>query len=103
MAAGIVACDLADAGFEILPVTVEYPYDTPFGREVTFPYGFQTPLEVELSFVNKLLGADLSVDQAQAALKKAGVFSRHEGGTLTVFPPPYRNDFFIPSTSSRKS
>jgi phenylalanyl-tRNA synthetase beta chain len=93
LAASIMACDLADSGFEILPVTVEYPYDTPFGRQVTFPYAFQTPVEVELEYVNKLLGVNLIGDQAQTALKKAGVFSRYGNGVLTVFPPPYRNDF----------
>jgi phenylalanyl-tRNA synthetase beta chain len=96
LAASIVACDLADLGFEILPVTVEYPYDTPFGREVTFPYQFQVPVDVELEYVNRLLGVNLIGDQAQRALKKAGVFSRYENGVLTVFPPPYRNDFLHP-------
>jgi phenylalanyl-tRNA synthetase beta chain len=96
LAASIVACDLADIGFEILPVTVEYPYDTPFGRQVTFPYAFQTPLDVQLEDVNKLLGVNLIGDQAQTALRKAGVFSRYQNGVLTVFPPPYRNDFLHP-------
>ncbi len=41
LAASIVACDLADAGYTILPVTVEYPYETPFGQKITFPYFFQ--------------------------------------------------------------
>ncbi len=96
LAASIVACDLADAGFAILPVTVEYPYDTPFGREITFPYQFQTPVDVTLEAVNRLLGVNFIGDQAQAALKKAGVFSRYDNGVITVFPPPYRNDFLHP-------
>jgi phenylalanyl-tRNA synthetase beta chain len=63
---------------------------------VTFPYAFQTPVDVELEYVNKLLGVSLTGDQALAALKKAGVFSRFDNGQLTVFPPPYRNDFLHP-------
>ena len=96
LAASIVACDLADIGFEILPVTVEYPYDTPFGREVTFPYAFQTPVTTDLEYVNKLLGVNLGGEQVQNALKKAGVASRYNNGLLTVTPPPYRNDFLHP-------
>jgi len=96
LAASIVACDLADIGFEILPVTVEYPYDTPFGRQVTFPYAFQAPVTTDLEYVNKLLGVNLIGEEVQAALKKAGVASRYANGVLTVTPPPYRNDFLHP-------
>ena len=96
LAASIVACDLADIGFEILPVTVEYPYDTPFGRQVTFPYAFQAPVKADLSYINKLLGVNLVGEQVQDALKKAGVASRYDNGVVTVTPPPYRNDFLHP-------
>jgi phenylalanyl-tRNA synthetase beta chain len=37
LAASIVACDLADNGFTIEPVEVEYEYDTPFGRKCVTP------------------------------------------------------------------
>ncbi len=96
LAASIVACDLADIGFEILPVTVEYPYDTPFGRQVTFPYAFQAPVKAELQYINKLLGVNLIGEEVLAALKKAGVAGRYENGVITVSPPPYRNDFLHP-------
>jgi phenylalanyl-tRNA synthetase beta chain len=96
LAASIVACDLADIGFEILPVTVEYPYDTPFGRQVTFPYAFQAPVTAEIGYINKLLGVNLGGEQIQEALKKAGVASRYDNGTITVTPPPHRNDFLHP-------
>jgi len=96
LAASIVACDLADIGFEILPVTVEYPYDTPFGRQVTFPYAFQAPVKAELGYINKLLGVNLIGEQVQDALKKAGVASRYDNGVVIVTPPPYRNDFLHP-------
>jgi phenylalanyl-tRNA synthetase beta chain len=96
LAASIVACDLADIGFEILPVTVEYPYDTPFGRQVTFPYAFQNPVTTDLESINKLLGVNLGGDEVQRALKKNGVSSRYDNGRITVTPPPYRNDFLHP-------
>jgi phenylalanyl-tRNA synthetase beta chain len=37
LSASIVACDLADQGYTIEPVEVEYTYDTPFGRNVVTP------------------------------------------------------------------
>ena len=38
LAANIVACDFHDAGYEILPVKVEHPYETGFGKEIVVPY-----------------------------------------------------------------
>jgi phenylalanyl-tRNA synthetase beta chain len=40
LTANIVACDLSDAGCTILPVKIEYPYDTALGREVVCPFYF---------------------------------------------------------------
>lgn len=96
MAANIFACDLADLGFEILPVTVEYPFDTPFGRQITFPFAFQAPVKAELGYVNKLLGVNLVGEEVLSALKKTGVTGRYDNGVITVTPPPYRNDFLHP-------
>ena len=56
LACSIVACDLADSGYRILPVKVVYPYDTPFGREVVTPFYFQKPMEVEAAYASRLLG-----------------------------------------------
>ncbi len=96
LSASIVACDLADSGFEILPVKVEYPYDTPFGREMVTPYYFQEPARVEVSYVNKLLGTDLSAAEMTAALSRMGVSAQEEAGIITIEVPPYRNDFLHP-------
>ena len=41
LSASIVACDFADAGYEILPVKVHHEYDTGFGKDVVIPYYFQ--------------------------------------------------------------
>ncbi len=91
--ASIVACDLADTGFTILPVTVEYPYDTPYGRSLTAPYYFQERCSVELQEVQSLLGEDLSVGDVQAALERMGIAATVHDTTVTVDPPHVRNDF----------
>ena len=91
--ASIVACDLADEGFTIEPVKVIYPYDTEFGREVVIPYYFQPPMAANLEEASTLLGVDFSPEEAAAALKRMGIFSVHDNGTIYITVPEYRNDF----------
>ncbi|AFG38684.1 phenylalanine--tRNA ligase subunit beta [Spirochaeta africana] len=93
LAASIVACDLADSGFTIHPSVVEYPYDTPFGREIQVPMYFQQPQTIELDAANRLLGVTLSGEDAVAALGRMGVPASVSGTVLEVRPPEYRNDF----------
>lgn len=97
LAANIVACDMSDAGFEILPVAVEYPQafpaDLEFGTAMVTPYYFQEPQTTSLSAVNKLLGETLSVREVAAALERLGNTVELEGESLRVIPAPYRNDF----------
>ncbi|MDR2070761.1 MAG: phenylalanine--tRNA ligase subunit beta, partial [Treponema sp.] len=112
LAASIVACDLADQGFTIEPVEVEYEYETPFGRRVTTPYYFQEPVFCSLSRIEKFLGEKLDADECLAALDRMGCKAEkalsHEKGRLVpqedgtgqaagegirVYPPEYRNDF----------
>jgi phenylalanyl-tRNA synthetase beta chain len=93
LSASIVACDFADSGYTVEPVEVEYPYDTAFGRRVTFPYYFQKPVSVEAARVSKLLGVPLSVQAVRDAVELMGSATESHGQYVTVFPPEYRNDF----------
>lgn len=93
LATSIVACDLADSGHTILPVKTIYPYDTPFGREVVNPFYFQEPVSVDIGYVGKLLGEKLGGEEAAAHVRTMGLDTRVEGNTITVHPPPYRDDF----------
>jgi len=95
-AASIVACDLADAGHTILPVQVEYPYDTCFGREITVPWYFQSSVSTDTDHVEKLLGEALGTEEIQTCLRRMGIVSVVEGSAITVNVPPYRNDFLHP-------
>jgi phenylalanyl-tRNA synthetase beta chain len=99
LTASIVACDLSDAGYEILPVKVVYPYDTPFGREIVFPLYFQEAAEVTLSFVQKMLGQELSMDDCLGSLAKMGIAAKKsgDGGSIKIRVPEYRNDFLHPA------
>jgi phenylalanyl-tRNA synthetase beta chain len=103
LAGSIMACDLADSGFTIEPVEVEYEYDTPFGRKCVTPCYFQEKVFCSLNRVEKFLGEKLSADECVAALTKMGVRSEKaidtERGSNTkadgvwAWPPEYRNDF----------
>jgi len=92
----ILACDLADMGFAIENVEVKYPYDTPFGRKVTFPAYFQEELRVHVDQVRKLLGRTMSVEEARAAVESMGSEAKAEGDYIAVRPAGYRNDFLHP-------
>ncbi len=96
LTASILACDLHDMGFAIENVVVRYPYDTPFGRKITFPSYFQQELKVHIDQVRKLLGLDMSVEKARAAVESMGSKARVEGDFITVKPAEYRNDFLHP-------
>jgi phenylalanyl-tRNA synthetase beta chain len=93
LSASIVACDFADSGYRVEPVEVLYPYDTAFGRAVTFPYYFQVPVSVEAAKVAKLLGLPFSVQATRDAVERMGSATESHGQYVTVFPPEYRNDF----------
>jgi phenylalanyl-tRNA synthetase beta chain len=89
----IVACDMADAGFTIHPVRVEYPYDTPYGREVVTPFYFQGAPETTVSFVNDMLGTKLEASQISGALERMGIGAQANGEKVSITVPEYRNDF----------
>ena len=93
LSANIVACDFADAGYTILPCKVEHPYDTGFGKDIVAPFYFQEPAVASLSEINRLLGSQLTPEQATAALEKMGNTVTVVGDKVTVQIPPYRNDF----------
>ena len=101
LAANIVACDFFESGYEILPMRVDYPYETKFGKTVVCPYYFQVPTKAYLSHINKMLGSSFTADEVCAALYRMGdkatvkklTIDGKDDEEFTLFPPPYRNDF----------
>ncbi len=93
LATNIVACDFSDAGYTILPVTVEHPYETGFGKTVTTPFYFQETARTTVQAVNKLLGTTLSAQEIAEALERMDNTVSIESDTLILTPPAYRNDF----------
>ena len=93
LSTSIVACDFKDAGYEILPVQVNHPYDTGFGKSIVTPYYFQETTSTTIKAVNKLLGSDFTEKEAVDLLAKLDVTAELKDGKIVVTPPPYRNDF----------
>jgi phenylalanyl-tRNA synthetase beta chain len=103
LAVSIVACDLADNGFTIEPVEVDYEYDTPFGRNVVTPYYFQESVFCSLARIEKYLGESISAASCVKALERMGVRAEAAAGAergsteasegVRAWPPEYRNDF----------
>jgi phenylalanyl-tRNA synthetase beta chain len=103
LAASIMACDLADQGYTVEPVEVEYEYDTPFGRKITTPYYFQEPVFCSFARIEKFLGEKLDAGVCIAALERMGcraeqALAVERGETaetegIRAYPPEYRNDF----------
>ena len=93
LAVNILACDLSDMGFEILPVKVILNQDTPYGREITVPYYFQQPQRASLKTIRKTLGLDLTKDECISALAKMGVYAVADDEYVYIECPEYRNDF----------
>ncbi|MCK5673336.1 MAG: phenylalanine--tRNA ligase subunit beta, partial [Spirochaetales bacterium] len=93
LTASIVACDLADDGFTILPVRVEYSYKTDLGESITTPYYFQKDMTADINYSRKLLGSDLSADQIKNALIRMGIKTTINKEEIRIEVPEYRNDF----------
>lgn len=101
LSANIVACDFADCGYQIEPVLVKHPYDTPLGKDILAPFYFQPSTKAKLKNINKLLGSSFTEEQILDALYKMGntasvakVETNEESDIeFTVYPAPYRNDF----------
>jgi phenylalanyl-tRNA synthetase beta chain len=96
VACSIVACDFADLGYEILPVKIVYPFDTVYGRDLVTPYYFQKSVSLEVSEASRLLGEEISAEEAEDWVRRMGNPVTRSDNTLTVSPPPYRNDFLHP-------
>ncbi|MEW6268534.1 MAG: phenylalanine--tRNA ligase subunit beta [Thermodesulfobacteriota bacterium] len=92
----VLAVDLADRGWEVEPVVVEYAFDTPFGREVRAPYPLTNELEVPTGDFARLLGEPLPPDEIERLLTAYGCDVELRKGRTRVATAPYRQDYMHP-------
>jgi len=100
LGANIIAADLADRGGRVVPVTTEYPYPTPLGRQVPAPYDLLEPVRAELSLIETVLGVSLEMSRVKRLLLDMGHRRvKGVGGkrrTVEVKPQPFRADLMHP-------
>jgi phenylalanyl-tRNA synthetase beta chain len=99
LACSITACNLADSGYDIEPVAVEYPFETPYGATIVTPFYFQKPVAFRLSEAVRFLGEKITAAEALACLKRMGSPVKKDEKSSNVFhlqPPAFRNDFMHP-------
>ncbi len=97
LAINIAASDLADRGARISPLTMVYPYDTPYGRQVRTPRDFAKPREVPLDLIETLLGRSFSPEEIEDCLRKSGYRGiQARRNTISVIPPAFRDDLLHP-------
>lgn len=92
----ILAANLVDRGWSILPVTTEYPYDTPRGRSVTAPHEMALTQSVPLALFNRILGEALQADPIIRHLEAYGVQAASEADLVIATAPSYRLDYIHP-------
>src|SRR5271157_4412231 len=95
-ACAIAACDFSDMGFTVLPVAVEYPFDTRYGRTIVTPFYFQRDTVLDVAEASKRLGESFTPEQAAASIRRMGNAVQVKGTQIVVTPPEYRNDFMHP-------
>ncbi len=103
VSASIMACDLADQGYTIEPVQIEYESPTEWGKTYISPLYFQEECFCSLQRIQRFLGQELSPAEIEAALlrmdcKPTLCQGRERNSQQTcegvlVALPPYRNDY----------
>jgi phenylalanyl-tRNA synthetase beta chain len=89
----ILATNLYDRGAKIAPISVLYPFKTPFGKEIVFPMEIDSSLIVEIAEIEKILGESFGMSKIKKALSSYGhKIGKVSGSKFKVTPPPYRDD-----------
>ncbi len=93
LATAIMAVNMADRGGEVSPVTVRYPYNTPRGRDVRCPADLTGPIEVDLSEIRNISGAELEPNRIVDALHAMGYREvALKAEKVRARAAPYRDD-----------
>jgi phenylalanyl-tRNA synthetase beta chain len=92
----IIAVSLYERGAEIDPVLVTFPYATGMGKNIAFPRDISRPITVPLGRFRRALGEEVPAADLKKRLTSYGHAVRTAGGTVTITPPPYRDDIMHP-------
>jgi len=93
LVANIFACDLADRGAEIIPVQINYPYETKYSKQFPVPYDFDKSISGHINEFTRLIGYIPDEKDINTNLSKMQYFCiKVENDKLNTAIPPYRND-----------
>ena len=100
IACAITACDFADMGFTVLPVAVEYPFETPFGRTIVNSVLLSEGHDRRGGGSGKAAGRDVHPGRGRGSHQENGKrrargrhdARRHPAGVQERLPPPGGRD-----------
>jgi phenylalanyl-tRNA synthetase beta chain len=93
LALNILAANLADRGWTIVPVATHYPYDTPRGRAVVSPTPMPITQTVHLDDFAQVLGEPVQMAAVVDYLTRYGVQANPEGDIVHATIASYRQDY----------
>ncbi|MFQ5579132.1 MAG: phenylalanine--tRNA ligase subunit beta [Nitrospiria bacterium] len=96
LALNIFACNLADRGASIEPVSIQYPTKTDYGKAIRMPYDFSSAVDISLDTFEQVLGEAVKMEDAVSELLAYGYRVQTKGKKLKVTAPPYRDDTMHP-------
>lgn len=86
----VIAFTLYDAGFKIKTVTIED------AKKTETPVAVPAQMDIEVSYVNELLGLDLDAGKIVDCLRKSRLDAKSSHGRITCSIPRYRTDITHP-------
>jgi len=92
----ILVCNWSERGGAVEQVFVNFPYETPAGKKVSFPLLEPGKMKLNPDYVNKLLGLDLKPAEIIELLRKMRHDGKISGKFIEVFVAPYRTDILHP-------
>jgi len=96
LALNIFACNLADRGAAIEPVSIQYPDKTDYGKAIRMPYDFSSSIDLSIDAFEQVLGEKVKMEEAVSELQAYGYTVQTKGKKLKVTAPPYRDDTMHP-------
>lgn len=93
LALNILATNLADRGWSIIPVTTDYPYETPRGRTIIVPCPMAITQHVPVCEFARLLGESSTGAEIVSKLRAYGVVAHEEPEGVVATILSYRQDY----------